>query len=261
MINKFRKIMGLQNTILSNFLDTDKSKWIKNESKVIIPDNIISFLSLSEMFSLPIDVKNGRDSRDTVLNVIKNFESSNYKFPENSLDKLRAILINLIGKHLYSSRHINYIDSYLLKEFNACKRFLKDKDELLTKADKGQITVILDKQIYINKMNRILSDDSTYKLIKKDPLRMITNKMNNMLKLWFDNKIIDEYTYKGLKCTNSNVPRCYGLPKIHKESSPLRIVVSSVGNPLYDLARYLHEIFNGSLKKPNSNIKDSWSFV
>jgi len=34
-----------------------------------------------------------------------------------------------------------------------------------------------------------------------------------------------------------------------------------VGSPLYDLARLLHEIINNSIKRPASNIKDSWSFV
>jgi len=106
-----------------------------------------------------------------------------------------------------------------------------------------------------------LDDDSTYKRIKKDPLNNITNKTNKMLKLWADNKIIDDPTYKSLRCTNGNLPRCYGLPKIHKEGFPLRIVVSSVGSPTYDMARYLHEILNNSIKKPASNIKDSWSFV
>jgi len=82
-----------------------------------------------------------------------------------------------------------------------------------------------------------------------------------MLKLWLNNKIIDDYTYKSLQCTNGNLPRCYGLPKIHKKGTLLRIVVSSIGSPLYDMARYLHEILSSSVRKPASNIKDSWSFV
>jgi len=93
-------------------------------------------------------------------------------------------------------------------------------------------------------------DDSTYKQIKKDPLRTITTKTNNMLKIWLDNKIIDDSTYKELRCTNSNLPRCYGLSNVHKQGFPLRIVVSSVGSPLYDVARLLHEIISNSIKKP-----------
>jgi len=100
-----------------------------------------------------------------------------------------------------------------------------------------------------------------YKLIKKDPLRTITNKTNNMLKAWLEGEIIDTYTYNVLRCTNRNLSRCYGLPKIHKNGSPLRVVISSVGSPLYNTARYLHVILSTSIKKPASNIKDSWFFA
>jgi len=132
---------------------------------------------------------------------------------------------------------------------------------MITKADKGQIIVILNKSTYVKQMTKTLDDDSTYKKILKDPLKTITNKTNNMFKMWFDNKIIDDPMYKGLRCTNGNLPRCYGLPKVHKQGFPLRIVVSSVGSPLYDVGRFLHEIINSSIRKPASNIKDSWSFV
>jgi len=90
----------------------------------------------------------------------------------------------------------------LLKQFSLCKKFLRENDELfVTKADKDQVTVIMKKQTYLNRMNLTLDNDSTYKRIKKDPLNSITNKTNKMLKLWADNKIIDKPTYKGLKCT------------------------------------------------------------
>jgi len=262
LINKLNKINRLQNEVFNNFLNIDKSKWIINLSNSKIPDNINSMLSLGDKFALPINIKDHDDCRDAALGIIKNFETSSYKFPENSLDNLRTIMVKLIEKHLSNNKHIKYFDSYLLKQFSLCKKFLKENDELfVTKADKGQVTVIIEKQTYLNRMNMTLDDNSTYKRIKKDPLNSITNKTNKMLKLWADNKIIDEPTYKGLRCTNGNLPRCYGLPKIHKEGFPLRIVVSSIGSPTYDMARYLHEILNSSIKKPASNIKDSWSFV
>jgi len=198
----------------------------------------------------------------TALNVIKNFESSCFKFLVNLLNKLRCVIVNLSSKHLYSSKHTNYLDSYILREFNRCKKCLKENEDLFaTKADKSQLTVIMDKQTYIEKMNKTLDDNNTYKQIKKDPLGIITNKTNNLLKIWLDNKIIDNSMYKSLKCTNGNLPRCYGLAKVHKEGSSLRIVVSSMGSPLYDVARFLHEILSNSIKKPYSNIKDNWSFV
>jgi len=86
------------------------------------------------------------------------------KFPENSLDKLRAIMVNLINRQLYSSKHLNYFDSRMLKEFNKCKKCLRDNEEVfVTRADKGQITVILNKQTYINKINKTRSSKNNYK--------------------------------------------------------------------------------------------------
>jgi len=64
-----------------------------------------------------------------------------------------------------------------------------------------------------------------------------------------------------LKCTNGNLPRCYELPKIHKPGHPLRMVVSSIGSPLYDVAKFIYGILSGSIKKPYSHVKDGWSFA
>jgi len=50
----------------------------------------------------------------------------------------------------------------LLKEFNRCKKFLRDNEEVfVTRADKGQVTVIMNKQTYINKINKTLDDART----------------------------------------------------------------------------------------------------
>lgn len=73
--------------------------------------------------------------------------------------------------------------------------------------------------------------------------------------------MINETTYKYLNCTNGNLSRCYGLPKIHKDGFPLRIIVSSLGSPVYNISRYIHDILYRSIEKPKSYVKDGWFFV
>jgi len=109
LINKFNKIKGLQNEALNNFCKMDKSKWIINNSSKMIPDYVMNILSLGDKFGLPIDIKDKHDRMEATLNVIKNFESSCFKFPVNSLDKLRTVIVNLLSKHLYGSKHTNYL--------------------------------------------------------------------------------------------------------------------------------------------------------
>lgn len=66
-------------------------------------------------------------------------------------------------------------------------------------ADKGQVTVILDKSIYVNRMNDLLSDSNTYIELIKDPNIKMTTRLNNLVKLWLSLGLIDNYTYKQLR--------------------------------------------------------------
>jgi hypothetical protein len=97
----------------------------------------------------------------------------------------------------------------------------------------------MDKTKYNDSMNELLNDQTTYKKLNKDPINLTKRKVNTLVKSWRDNGIIDELTYNHLKNTSGILPRCYGLPKIHKKDHPLRIIVSSVGSPTYNLAHYL----------------------
>jgi len=262
LINKFHRISAVRNDVVNNFFKADNQKWVVNNSSKTIPERVLNFLSLGEKFALPLNVNNSKDRVDTTLAIVKNFEASSHKIPERVVDKLRSSLVNILKKNLQNNKHVNYIDARLQKEYIACKRFLKNNDDIfVTKADKGQVTVIMDKTVYTKQMENMLNDESTYRHIKNNPLRKITVKLDNMIKTWRDMKIVDEFMYRKLKCTNGNLPRCYGLPKIHKPGNPLRIIVSSLGSPLYEVAKFLNKILSESLKKPASHVKDGWTFV
>jgi len=262
LIKKFEKTRITQNIDFNNLFGTDNSKWIVNFSNKNILKRVSGFLSSGEKFALPIDLKNNRDRLDVSLAVTKNFEACSHLIPERVVEKVRSSIVNSVKKSLHSSKHVNHTDRYLLKEYVNCKKFLKNNEDIfVTKADKGQVTVIMDKIEYVKEMEDILNDDSTYKILKSNPLRKITCKLEAMIKTWFETKIIEKWQYKRLKCTNGNLPRCYGLTKIHKSGHPLRIIVSSLGSPLYDIAKFLNELLSASLKKPALHVKDCWSFV
>jgi len=64
-----------------------------------------------------------------------------------------------------------------------------------------------------------------------------------------------------LKPTASNIPKFYGLPKIHKSDVPLRPIVSSIGSPTYKLAKYLNTLITPLAGLTPSYVKDSKHFV
>lgn len=70
---------------------------------------------------------------------------------------------------------------------------------MFTKADKGQTTVVMDRNDYFEKMELLLNDSSTYKKLRKDPVKKITNKINSLIKSWKSNDLIDEREYRFFK--------------------------------------------------------------
>ncbi|KYN14525.1 hypothetical protein ALC57_13266 [Trachymyrmex cornetzi] len=84
----------------------------------------------------------------------------------------------------------------------------------------------------------------TYIVINKDPTTMMTNQTHKFLTRWKNMKYIEQSVYRNLNVTDGNVPRTYGLPKIHKEGNPLRLVISCINSPLYSLANYLKNIID-----------------
>jgi len=54
------------------------------------------------------------------------------------------------------------------------------------------------------------------------------------------------------------LPKAYGLPKVHKKDTPLRIIVSSRNTTLYSFASYLHNILICNLPHPSSYVKNSF---
>lgn len=75
--------------------------------------------------------------------------------------------------------------------------------------------------------------------------------------------MIDKELYDEIRSSagNHNLPRAYGLVKIHKDNYPLRIIFSSINSPTYGLSKMIADILKFAVSKPASNIKDSWTFV
>ena len=132
---------------------------------------------------------------------------------------------------------------------------------MITKADKGNCTVIIDKDKYEEKIFKLLNDKDTYILTKNDLTKSIERKLNKFI---FDLYKIDrlsqkEYFY--LRSTDAIAPRIYGLPKIHKPDWPLRPIVSFINSPLYNLSKFMAKILTPLINSNNLSIKNSFEWI
>ena len=101
-------------------------------------------------------------------------------------------------------------------ELRALHDLRKDKDRVIIQADKGNCTVVMDRKDYDEKVQEILNDQKTYKVLDKDPTQQTERKLNEKLaNLKREDKISDNL-YKKLRSSDSLPPHFYGLPKVHK---------------------------------------------
>jgi len=128
---------------------------------------------------------------------------------------------------------------------------------MFTRADKGNITVAMDKEDYKGKMNLLLTDTKIYVMVEKDPTRKIIESLKILLLRWKNKGFINDFIYNSLKATEGILPRAYGLSKIHKSGNPLRIIIFSIDTPLHKFAHFLHKILIKGYPSPNSSIKNS----
>ena len=98
---------------------------------------------------------------------------------------------------------------------------------------------------------------------KIDPTSRLTNKIQKKLcKLREENKFTDK-TYFELYPSDLIPPSLYDTIKAHKpeKNFPMRVIVSTIGTPPYEISKYLVDIIQLTLNKNHHKVKGSRSFV
>jgi hypothetical protein len=119
----------------------------------------------------------------------------------------------------------------------------KNKELVISKPDKGNGVVIMNRDDYVNKMLEVLNDtDKFNKLSNIDTYNEITGlerKVRSVLKSLKKQKKLDPILYRRIYPSGSRPGLLYGLPKVHKKGTPLRPIMSAVGSPVHGLAQYM----------------------
>ncbi|KAI8510763.1 hypothetical protein Bbelb_116790 [Branchiostoma belcheri] len=134
------------------------------------------------------------------------------------------------------------------KERAALKDLATNQDILILPANKGRCTVVLDREQYDRKVQDLLGNKDTYMPLKKDPTNKFKVKISTALRKLQNEGVLDRATYLKLNPTTEQSPAFYGLPEVHKQSVPLRPIVSSIGSVTYELPGFLAKILGPLIK-------------
>lgn len=274
--NNFKKIRKLNQQKFTKLRDRmvvnvtqDSKQRIYNYTNVDLPDKVQEILNLDSNFGLPTLHQNL-----PVVSIIKDLEGCVSRVKDDQLsndqlmewkNNLRARGVNVVTNYI-KDRRSNMKNqkrhSLLLNNIKATKKFLAHhKEVVVMRSDKGNSTVVMHREEYRREMNKLVNDTKTYRKTGRDPTSRFQDLGNKLIKNLVEKKFIDELVGKRMSKLNTLPPRIYGLRKTHKPGCKMRPVVSSIGSPSYEIAKFLHEVLSPYVASLKYGLKDSFEFI
>ena len=221
------KLTRLQRTKNKKRHKTDEN-WVRNISSRPLDKTETQVLS----YGLKHSVTPKRIPTETIVSSVEAVLSRQRDLSEPTKDNISRIASTIQSASL--------TDNNLTKdERQALKRLKNDNDILILPADKGRVTVVMDKTDYHDKMDELVNDKQTYEVLKRDPTPALQRKLSSKLLQLKKADAIDIRRYNRLRCPVPQPAKLYGLPKLHKPNVPMRPIVSFCGSPTYELSKYL----------------------
>ena len=190
------------------------------------------------------------------------FENPNLQIYKSSFEKIHCSFINNLKSEETKSQikvHLSYLaNSYfcnykpsprIMRQHRVLQNLRKNKYILITIPDKGNGVVIIDRKLYDNAIQEIISDTFKFEKLNEDPTLKREASLQRSLPKLKQKNFFNENEYDKLYPSGSAPARIYGTPKMHNFSSSdsfpnLRPIVSSIGTFNYNLDRFLCDLLS-----------------
>ena len=192
---------------------------------------------------------------ETIISSVEAVLSRQRDLSEPAKDNIRSRIVSTI-------QSAPIPESNLTKdEQQALKRLKNDENIVILPADKGRVTVVMDKTDYYDKMDALVNDKQTYEELKRHPTPTLQRKLNSKLLTLKKTDAFDTQRYYRLRCLVPQLPKLYGLPKLHKPGFPMRPIVSFCGSPTYQLSKYLTTILQPLTEQSRRKLQSTENFT
>ncbi|KFD59963.1 hypothetical protein M514_11333 [Trichuris suis] len=194
----------------------------------------------------------------STLDIITSFEHGLASTEQSRAVEIKSAVAKLLLRHRFTqSRNLDHSDISALRNLRA------NDERIISKANKGNVVVVLDRSTYTDKMNHLL-DSSTYCPLRSDPTDRTRKALRSLLLDYTRESKEEKLSTLANHLKHSSAFRCpemCGLPKIHKPDIPFRPIVCSIRSITCELSSYLKGIILPLVKKRTSTVKDSKIFV
>ena len=227
------KLTRLQHAVHKKGHKIDKN-WVRNISSRPLDENETHVLS----YGLEHSVTPKHVPTDDIVSSVESVLAHQRELSESTKNDIRSRIASTL-------QSASLTDCNLTKDkLHALKRLKNDKDIVIFPADKGRVTVVMDKEDCADKMDSLVNDKQTYEPLKGDSTPALQRRLNGKLLDLKKTETIDIQLYYRLRCRVPKSAKLYGLPKLHKPNIPMRPIVSFCGSPTHQLCKHLTSILN-----------------
>jgi len=165
----------------------------------------------------------------------------------------------------------NIISNLSLVERKALSSLKEDKEIVIKKADKGGVTVILNKSDYITQTLALLGDVTQYQETEIDDnmttIALLKPELFDLLNKGFINK--KQFKFFDKSMLDSKPRRLYCLPKIHKPVEswitnnipPGRPIISDINSVTYEISKFISDHLKLLSCQHASYIRDTYDLL
>lgn len=224
----------------------------KNLTNVILNANENRLLNKG----LKHNIDDSYDNKENVKQTIVDCERALKLIDPAERNHARHLIVEKINKAKFSQTKINKAEKQSLVML---KKKLKDNEIMALKADKGNTTVLMYKQDYVNKTMNFIADNDIQE-INKDPTINYQNNIKSAIKnINFIMSINDK---KKVINMNPKAPNLRAMPKIHKNNTPMRPIINYRKAPGYKLAVFLQRFLKEHITLLNNrSLKNSQDLI
>ena len=171
---------------------------------------------------------------------------------EHSIKEFKHKVMKAYKNHRSSTKANHSTD-----DIGRLKTIQEDKTIIVKKSDKCKGLVLMSKDDYIDKAEKIIGE---YEPVKYNPSSTLDKTTSSIMHKTMDDKFSDTFI-DAIKPAESRTAELYGLPKTHKPGIPLRPIVSACGDALDKLSWVIERIITQLLVFVPAHLKNTYDYL
>ena len=210
---------------------------------------------------VPTPLKTSSINYERSLKKTENRYKNRFSLPTRS-DRLIDCSFEALRYDLCCLRVLQPIQNITKAERKALYRLKKNKDIVISKADKCDTTVIMNTSHFVELAHQHLSNSNTYQLLTEDPTQEVVVRFNQyILDCKMRGVISQQELERLLLPDNTSTQTMYFLPKFHKNPLKLRPIIACTNGPTRTASAFLDKLLQPNMKNTKFYFKNSMHLI